>query len=629
MWDCIQCWSPSRRRSLRRLVSRTSTRTVLQTPLAAVKYQDVCHFIVSDYRYLAPSSSTNSTGLVSVFRLPDDKVTGKLEVEWVRKVADDYQTDDVFQAAFLATVLFTTSSTKANKIKLSNEARDYLRKLGNTRVVFLHAPLLLPGPYLMVRNQLRDVWRLYDDTHGTCMVTLKPQATPQDSFATFQWMGSSSQFPSFAIRSRIKTTFQPVSPIAGLRIIVKDNIHLKGTRTSQGNKAFYNTYPAQEASAPCIQRLVDKGVTVAGKSKMNSFGNWEEPLEYIDFQAPWNARGDGYQSTGGSSSGSAAALAAYEFLDLAIGTDTWGSVTRPALWCGLFGLRPSFGAVPSSGIEPFCGVYDTAGLLGRDLKKCRQFAAEWLDDRVLVKEPKPFGSIVWATDFWDIVEVNQQQMARNFIRIIKDTLTIECHDVSFSKAWAQAPPAEANGLSLVSYIDEATAAQCYDALHNCQDFRTRYKEMFKHEPYISPPNQRMWDFARTITKEKRDEGFDRLSVYRKWFRETIFSAHNSNPLVVMPLESMRPRYRDEAPDFKRPPQPGVNPLGIAAVLECPVLSVPVSEIAYHSRITDQEEQLPFVVAVMSKQGKFLLQVLKHGGMPTTVQTGRSMFQKNV
>ncbi|KAJ4402242.1 hypothetical protein N0V85_005352 [Neurospora sp. IMI 360204] len=54
---------------------------------------------------------------------------------------------------------------------------------------------------------------------------------------------------------------------------------------------------------------------------MNSFANWEEPIEYVDYQAPWNPRGDQYQSMGGSSSGSAAAVAAYDWLDIAIGTD--------------------------------------------------------------------------------------------------------------------------------------------------------------------------------------------------------------------------------------------------------------------------------------------------------------------
>lgn len=63
-------------------------------------------------------------------------------------------------------------------------------------------------------------------------------------------------------------------------------------------------------------------MVVVGKTKLNSFGNWEEPPKYIDYQVPWSPRGDGYQSTGGSSSGSAAAVAGYDWLDITIGTDS-------------------------------------------------------------------------------------------------------------------------------------------------------------------------------------------------------------------------------------------------------------------------------------------------------------------
>lgn len=207
------------------------------------------------------------------------------------------------------------------------------------------------------------------------------------SFEPFQplhWIDSSHQFPSFALPSRIKTGtgHEPQSKsLAGWRILVKDNINLQGTKTSQGNKAYYDTYGPCTKNAPCIQKLVDKGAVIVGKTKMNSFANWEEPIEYVDYQAPWNPRGDGYQSMGGSSSGSAAAVAAYDWLDIAIGTDSrcsislshervvrgpetknetnqgttaWGSVTRPALWCGCFGLRPTQGAVCGDGIDPFC-----------------------------------------------------------------------------------------------------------------------------------------------------------------------------------------------------------------------------------------------------------------------------------
>ena len=111
-------------------------------------------------------------------------------------------------------------------------------------------------------------------------------------------------------------------PHAGLRIVIKDNIHLKGIKTSVGNRAFYNTYPPQQSSAGTIRKIIDQGAVIVGTTKMTSFANWEEPIEHVDYQAPWNPRADGHQSPGGSSSGSAAAIASYDWLDIAIGTDS-------------------------------------------------------------------------------------------------------------------------------------------------------------------------------------------------------------------------------------------------------------------------------------------------------------------
>lgn len=127
---------------------------------------------------------------------------------------------------------------------------------------------------------------------------------------------------SFALGSRIKAHAAFNSRLAGIRVLVKDNIDLKGLHTSVGSQAFCDTYGARDETARSIQLILNQGAMVAGKTKMNPFANWIEPIEYVDFQAPWNPRGDGYQSPGGSSSGSAAAVAAYEWLDIAIGTDS-------------------------------------------------------------------------------------------------------------------------------------------------------------------------------------------------------------------------------------------------------------------------------------------------------------------
>lgn len=125
-----------------------------------------------------------------------------------------------------------------------------------------------------------------------------------------------------AVPSRLRFQSSSDQPLAGLRIAVKDNLDLKGLRTSLCNKAYYNLYPPRTDTAKCIQQLIDAGAVLLGKTKLNSFGCWEEPTEYIDYQAPWNPRGDGYQSPGGSSSGSGAAVAAYDWIDITIGTDS-------------------------------------------------------------------------------------------------------------------------------------------------------------------------------------------------------------------------------------------------------------------------------------------------------------------
>ncbi|KAI1155440.1 amidase signature domain-containing protein [Nemania diffusa] len=564
-------------------------------------------FSVSNTDYIAPKASTivtvpnlRNAGLITVFLLPQDQPP-QVSGEWIRSSVKNYiDNDDVFNAAFLNTVVFHGATEE--DADFSTDAREYLAQLGCKRVVFLSEPLLLP-----------------DDSSGTCMVTLKPQSTLCSQFELFSIKSPGSQFQSFAIRSRIKTSKAVCSPFAGLRVVIKDNIDLEGVKTSAGNKAFHDTYGPRTKSASCARSIVDLGMVIVGKTKMNSFGNWEEPLEYVDYQAPWNPRADGYQSPGGSSSGSAAAIASYDWLDIAIGTDTWGSVTRPSLWCGCFGFRPSWGSLSADGIEPFCQGWDTAGILTRDLQKCRDFSSVWLSPDKLKKDPMPFTSIIWPTDYWSLIDSDQVEIVRKFVEKVKVGLAIECDEVSFQATWEQSPPSDAQGLSLGDYINKAANAQCYDAYHNCDDFRTSHWELFGRPPYVSPPNQRMWTYAQSISREKRDRDFAKIEK-------------KSNALVIMPLESMTPRYRDEAPTFRRPPQDGINALALAPVLGAPVLSVPIAEIPYQSRITHREEMLPLVLAIMSPPGTDLalmdevLKVMKRSDMPTIVKTGRSMFK---
>ena len=103
---------------------------------------------------------------------------------------------------------------------------------------------------------------------------------------------------------------------------VKDIFQIQGIRTTVCNRAYYELYSAATKTAACIEILRQLGANIVGTTKLASFAATEEPIECVDFQAPWNPRADGYQSPAGSSSGSGVAIASYDWLDIAIGSDS-------------------------------------------------------------------------------------------------------------------------------------------------------------------------------------------------------------------------------------------------------------------------------------------------------------------
>lgn len=133
------------------------------------------------------------------------------------------------------------------------------------------------------------------------------------------------QFPSaltVAVPSRLY--FQPTDakPYAGLRLAVKDIMDLKGLKTGASSRAYTSLYPPKSANSETIQRMVDLGFVIVGKLKTSQFADSEWPTcDWVDYHAPFNPRGDGYLTTSGSSAGSAAAIASYDWLDYSLGSD--------------------------------------------------------------------------------------------------------------------------------------------------------------------------------------------------------------------------------------------------------------------------------------------------------------------
>ena len=154
----------------------------------------------------------------------------------------------------------------------------------------------------------------------------------------------------------------PIGALGGVPVVVKDNVDVAGQVTTSGSQAHGG--PARD-DAEATRRLRRAGAVILGRANMDelALGSSTQTSAFGRSHNPHDVR----RSAGGSSGGSAAAVAAHE-ATLSVGTDTGGSIREPASQCGVVGMAPSPGLVPTRGVVPFAPAQDRVGPLARTVR---------------------------------------------------------------------------------------------------------------------------------------------------------------------------------------------------------------------------------------------------------------------
>ncbi|KAH8753093.1 amidase [Diaporthe sp. PMI_573] len=583
-----------------------------------------------------PSSQTQTFSVFTVYRVkPGLQITGS-NLSNFRATALD--PDDVFQPQFLHHILFT--GCEETQVEWHPSANAVLDAWGVKKYTFtcIQDTHLDPGPYVSYLSKIWQPWRIYDDKNLTMVTTFKPKGPLLT--CTSGHHTSSEELDNYSSPGAMRVVVpsrsyygqeSPDKPLLGWRIAVKDMFDISGSQTTLCNRAWGDFHGVKSTTASSIRRLQDLGACIVGKTRLNAMLVREETMECVEFLAPFNPRGDGYQTSSGSSSGSCAALGAYPWIDFAIGSDTNGSCRKPAYWNGCYAVRPTHGVLSTDGVASFCPYYDVPTFFGRDLGVFHKFADLWYGGSSKLNNSASLtkdATILYPTDYLPTNNAEQMKIIDAFVSDLEAFLGVKRTPISLAEEWRKTGAETPETADLSKYLETAATLPYYkDAIEIVKEWTDKYREQHGRSPFIHRALRWRWEMADKLTPEERDEGWSRIYKYREWLLTHVLKAAT---IVILPLDEGKPNYRDASPPAFGLLS-GYHPLYLSPIAGSPEITLPIGEIPYISGITHQKESLPISVSVVSSPGTDLPLIdlvhdaLLHANRPVVLKTGRQIL----
>ncbi|MDL4841013.1 amidase [Aquibacillus rhizosphaerae] len=206
------------------------------------------------------------------------------------------------------------------------------------------------------------------------------------------------------VNQDIKLKPSNVGILKDLTFSVKDVFAIKNYLNTAGNPDWYRSHQPSENNAVSIDLLLNSGATLVGTTHTDEL-MYSLNGENFHYGTPVNPKAPAC-IPGGSSSGSAVAVAAGD-VDFALGTDTGGSVRIPSTYCGVYGFRPTHGAVDINGVIPLAKSFDTVGWMAQDPNTLLRVGKVLLNNEY---DKQPFSKVIIGNDGWEQADSQVKQV---------------------------------------------------------------------------------------------------------------------------------------------------------------------------------------------------------------------------